>query len=33
MWDPVNKTGWLNLKGYVVGNGLTTFQYDGYFRN
>jgi carboxypeptidase C (cathepsin A) len=23
MWDPVNKTGWLNLKGYVVCNGLT----------
>jgi len=30
MWDPINKTGWLNLKGYVIGNGITDFKFDGF---
>jgi hypothetical protein len=29
----VNKTLTYNLQGYFIFNGLTTFQYDGYYRN
>jgi hypothetical protein len=30
MWDPINKTGYFNLKGYVIGNGITDFKFDGF---
>lgn len=31
--DPIEKKGTYNVMGYVMGNGLTSFMYDGYFRN